>query len=137
MGKVNDGVIQGNRSSKKQAGVVRGRGCLVEGGTRRLITGSNRTASGCALGLTHDPQGHWGHSSSRGSTVMSVGLSRAFMVHLLCSWVWLFLCFWKLLLLLCPSELHYFVWIQYCYLTRVLPKTKWNRSHPCFLSRHE
>lgn len=68
MGKVSDGVRKGNGSSKKQVEVVGGRGCLMEEETRRLVMGSNSAASGCALCLTHDPQGHGGHSSSRGFT---------------------------------------------------------------------
>ena len=68
MRKVNNGVIKGNGSSKKQAGVVGSRGCLMKEGTRRLVMGSNSAVSGCALCLTHDPQGRWGHSSSRRAT---------------------------------------------------------------------
>ena len=75
--------------------------------------GSNSAASGCAPGLTHDPQGHWGQSSSRRTTEMQTGLCRAFLVCLLGSWVWLFLCFSRLLIpFLFFSEQHYFVWIQ-------------------------
>ena len=68
MGIVNDGVRKGMGVAGSRLEQSGGRGFVVEEGASRLVTGYNSAASGCALCLTHNPRGHWGHSSSTGPT---------------------------------------------------------------------